>query len=36
MDMRAETRYAARWTSEGISGETTVTEAEWLICSDPT
>jgi hypothetical protein len=27
--------YAASWTTEGISGETTVTEAEWLASDDP-
>jgi hypothetical protein len=35
MDTPAESRYAARWTSEGTSGETTVTEAEWLACTEP-
>jgi hypothetical protein len=35
MDTRAEVGYAASWTTEGTSGETTVTEAEWLACTDP-
>jgi hypothetical protein len=35
MDMRAEASYAARWKTEGTSGEKTVTEAEWLGCTDP-
>ena len=36
MDTRAEPGYAARWTIEDISGEKTVTEAEWLKCTkDP-
>lgn len=32
MDTRAEAGYAASWTIEDTSGETTVTEAEWLAC----
>jgi hypothetical protein len=35
VDTQAEPDYAARWTSEGTSGEKTVTEAEWLACTDP-
>jgi hypothetical protein len=35
VDTRFGAGYAARWTSEGISGEKTVTEAEWLGCTDP-
>jgi hypothetical protein len=35
VDRRAGAGYAARWTTEGTSGETTVTEAEWLACTDP-
>ncbi|HEY7314823.1 MAG TPA: hypothetical protein VH643_36090 [Gemmataceae bacterium] len=35
MDMRAGAGYAANWTTEGTSGEKTVTEAEWLACTDP-
>jgi hypothetical protein len=35
MDTRAEAGYAPCWTTEGISGEKTVTEAEWLDCTDP-
>ena len=35
MDTRAEVGYAASWTTEGISGEKTMTEAEWLACADP-
>jgi hypothetical protein len=27
--------YAALWTTEGISGATTVTEQEWLACTEP-
>lgn len=34
MDTGAEPGYAANWTTEGTSGETTVTEAEWLNCID--
>src|SRR6185437_924225 len=34
MDRRAEAGYAARWTTEGNSGEKTVTEAEWLECKN--
>jgi hypothetical protein len=34
MDTRAGAGYAASWTTEGTSGETTVTEAEWLACTD--
>jgi hypothetical protein len=34
MDTRARTRYAASWAIEGISGAKTVTEAEWLKCTD--
>jgi len=33
MDRRAEAGYAASWTTEGTSGEKTVTEAEWLNCT---
>jgi len=36
MDTRAEPGYAANWTTEGTSGEKTVTEAEWPNCTDPT
>ena len=36
MDTRAEAGYAAIWTTEGTSGEKTVTEAKWLACTDPT
>jgi hypothetical protein len=36
MDTPAKEGYAARWTIEGISGEKTVTEAEWMACTDPT
>jgi hypothetical protein len=32
---QAKSGYAVRWTTEGTSGETTVTEAEWLACTDP-
>src|SRR5262245_26002965 len=35
MDTRIEAGYAATWTTEGRSGETIVTEAEWLACTDP-
>jgi hypothetical protein len=35
MDMRGRVGYAPCWTTEGMSGETTVTEAEWLNCTDP-
>jgi hypothetical protein len=35
MDTRAGAGYAASWTTEGTSGEKTVTEAEWLACDDP-
>jgi hypothetical protein len=35
MDTQAEADYAARWTIEGTSGEKTVTEAEWLACTNP-
>lgn len=35
MDTRAEMGYAQSWTTEGTSGETTVTEEEWLKCTDP-
>jgi hypothetical protein len=35
MQTRAKAGYAASWTTEGMSGETTVTEAEWLSGSDP-
>jgi hypothetical protein len=35
MDTRAEAGYAASWTTKGSSGEKTVTEAEWLACTDP-
>jgi hypothetical protein len=34
MDTRPEAGYAASWTTEGMSGETTMTEAEWLACTD--
>jgi hypothetical protein len=33
MDTRAEAGYAASWTTEGMSGETTVTEQEWMECN---
>jgi hypothetical protein len=36
MDTRAVAGYAASWTTEGTSGEMTVTEQEWLACGDPT
>jgi hypothetical protein len=36
MDTRAEADYAASWTTEDISEEKTVTEEEWLACTDPT
>ena len=36
MDRLAWAGYAASWTTEGTSGEKTVTEAEWLACRDPT
>jgi hypothetical protein len=35
VDTRAGTGYAASWTTEGTSGETTVTEEEWLTSTDP-
>src|SRR6516225_1318251 len=35
MDTRAGAGYAASWTTEGTSGEKTVTEAEWLACTAP-
>ena len=35
MDTPAEAGYAASWTTEGTSGENTVTEAEWLECTEP-
>jgi hypothetical protein len=35
VDRRAGAGYAARWTTEGTSGEKTVTEAEWWACTDP-
>jgi hypothetical protein len=35
MDTRPGAGYAASWTTEGTSGEKTVTEAEWLACTDP-
>src|SRR5215475_6686411 len=35
MDMQAVASYAARWRTEGTSGEKTVTEAEWLACDHP-
>src|SRR5262245_49584362 len=35
MDTRAGAGYAASWTTEGTSGEKTVTESEWLACTDP-
>ncbi|HEY7308375.1 MAG TPA: hypothetical protein VH643_03330 [Gemmataceae bacterium] len=34
MDTRAGTGYAASATTEGTSGEKTVTEAEWLACGE--
>jgi hypothetical protein len=36
MDTQAEAGYAASWTIKGTCGEKTVTEAEWLACTDPT
>jgi hypothetical protein len=36
MDRRAEEGYSASWPTEGSSGEKTVTETEWLNCTDPT
>jgi hypothetical protein len=33
MDTRVGAGYAASWMFEGMSGETTVTEAEWLACT---
>ena len=35
MDTPAVAGYAARWTTEGTSGEKTVTESDWLACTDP-
>jgi hypothetical protein len=35
MDIQAEAGYAARWMTEGTSGDKIVTEAEWLKCTDP-
>jgi hypothetical protein len=35
MDTPAGAGYAASWTTEGTSGEKTVTEAEWLTATDP-
>jgi hypothetical protein len=35
MDTRAGAGYARSWTTEGTSGVKTVTEAEWLDCTDP-
>jgi hypothetical protein len=35
VDRRAEAGYAANWTTEGTSGEKTVTEVEWLACTGP-
>jgi hypothetical protein len=35
MDTRAGAGYAASWTTEGTSGEKTVTEAEWMKCTEP-
>jgi hypothetical protein len=35
MDTPAEAGYARCRTTEGTSGEQTVTEAEWLACTDP-
>jgi hypothetical protein len=35
MDTQAGAGYAASWTTQGTSGEKTVTEAEWLGCTDP-
>jgi hypothetical protein len=35
MDTWAEAGYAASWTTEGMSGETTVPKSEWLACTDP-
>jgi hypothetical protein len=34
MDTRAGAGYAASWTTEGMSGEKTMTEAEWLVSTD--
>jgi hypothetical protein len=33
MDTRAGAGYAASWTTEGTSGEKTVTETEWAACT---
>src|SRR6516162_5253590 len=35
MDTRAGADYAACGRTEGTSGETPMTEAEWLACTDP-
>jgi hypothetical protein len=35
MDTLAGGDYAASWTTEGTSGEQTVTEAEWMNCTKP-
>jgi hypothetical protein len=35
MDTRADEGYAASWATEGTSGDKTVTEEEWLNCTDP-
>jgi hypothetical protein len=35
MDTPAGAGYAARWTTEGTSGVTTVTEEEWWNCTEP-
>ena len=35
MDRRTDEGYAASCTTEGTSGETTVTETEWLACTEP-
>jgi hypothetical protein len=35
VDTPAVAGYAASRTTEGTSGEKTVTEAEWLACTDP-
>jgi hypothetical protein len=35
MDTLAVAGYAASWTTEGTSGEKTMTEAEWMACTNP-
>jgi hypothetical protein len=35
MHRQTGAEYVPRWITEGTSGETTVTEAEWLACTDP-